>query len=137
MHAVLMLFASLVQGVAATFGMRRCNGPRDWHTSSEASALPRTKPDIQQQEPISGRGRQVRIPGASQDPASAHRALFTGARLSPLIPTHIGIQRGPCGVFRLAASSPHMRANRSRIPALILSVSKDAGMSGHGCNTPA
>ena len=46
MHAVLMLFASLVQGVAATFGMRRWIGQRDWHAHCDAPALPQTKPDI-------------------------------------------------------------------------------------------
>jgi hypothetical protein len=107
MHAVLMLFASLVHGVAASFGMRFNRRTHDWHMGTAREALPRTKPDIQQQEPISGRGRQIRIPGAGRDPASAHRALFTGARLSALL------------------------------PALILSVPKDAGMTGDGCNTSA
>ena len=49
--AVLMLFASLVQGVVATFGMRRWIGQRDWHAQSGSSALPQTKPDIQSQDP--------------------------------------------------------------------------------------
>ena len=48
--AVLMLFASLVQGVGATFGMRRWIGKRDWHTQSEAQALPQTKPGIHLKE---------------------------------------------------------------------------------------
>jgi hypothetical protein len=137
LEAALCAFVRLVQGVATTFGMRRRKGQRDWHTSSKASALPQTKPDIQRQEPISGRGRHVRVPGAGRDPACAHGARFTGTRLSPLIPTYAGIQRGRRGVFRLAASSPHMRADRSGISALILSLSKDAGMSASSCNTPA
>jgi hypothetical protein len=144
LEAVLCAFVRLVQGVATTFGMRRRNGPRDWHTSSKASALPRTKPDIQQQELISGSGQHVRLPGAGRDPASAHSALFTGTRLSPLIPTSfdklwmsVGIQRGRRGVFGPAASSPHTRKRGSIFPALILSLSKDARTSGSRCNTPA
>jgi hypothetical protein len=139
MHAVLMLFVSLVQGVAATFGMRRSRKLRDWHTQPLPSALPRTKPDIQLREhhtPLEA-CPLARVPGAGRDPASAHRALITRTSFSPLISAKAGIMGGPCGVFRFAASSPHIRANRSRIPALILSVSKDAGMSGHGCKTPA
>jgi hypothetical protein len=107
LEAVLCAFVRLVQGVAATFRMRRSRKPRDWHTQPLPSALPRTKPDIQFKELISGRGQPVRLPGAGRDPASAHSALFTGTRLSALL------------------------------PALILSVSKDAGMTGDGCNTSA
>ena len=44
--AVLMLFVSLVQGVATTFGMRFNRQPRDWHTGEAREALPQTKPDI-------------------------------------------------------------------------------------------
>jgi len=51
MHAVLMLVVCLVQGVAATFRMRRWIGKRDWHAQSGTSALPQTKPDIQSQDP--------------------------------------------------------------------------------------
>ncbi len=51
MHAVLMLVVCLVQGVVATFGMRRWIGKRDWHTHSGTSALPQTKPDIHLKDP--------------------------------------------------------------------------------------
>jgi hypothetical protein len=44
--AVLMLFVSLVQGVATTFGMGRRIRARDWHARAGSSALPQTKPDI-------------------------------------------------------------------------------------------
>jgi hypothetical protein len=44
--AVLMLFVSLVQGLATTFGMGTWIRARDWHTHSDSSALPQTKPDI-------------------------------------------------------------------------------------------
>ena len=44
--AVLMLYVSLVQGVATTFGMRFSRQPRDWHTGEAREALPQTKPDI-------------------------------------------------------------------------------------------
>ena len=43
---MLMLFVSLVQGVATTFGMRFNRQPRDWHTDATREALPQTKPDI-------------------------------------------------------------------------------------------
>jgi len=46
LEAVLCVVMSLVQGVRATFGMRRWIGKRDWHTRSATSALPQTKPDI-------------------------------------------------------------------------------------------
>ena len=46
LEAVLCVFVSLVHSVRATFGMRRWIGTRDWHTQSETSALPQTKPDI-------------------------------------------------------------------------------------------
>ena len=48
--AVLMLFVSLVQGVATTFGMRFNRQPRDWHTDTTREALPQTKPDIHIEE---------------------------------------------------------------------------------------
>jgi len=51
MHAVLMLVVCLVQGVVATFGMRRWIGQRDWHAQSGTSALPQTKPDIHLKDP--------------------------------------------------------------------------------------
>jgi len=41
-----MLYVSLVQGVATTFGMRFNRQPRDWHTGEAREALPQTKPDI-------------------------------------------------------------------------------------------
>jgi hypothetical protein len=47
LHAVLMLFVELVQGVATTLGMWRRIGGRDWHTQSDVSALPQAKSDIQ------------------------------------------------------------------------------------------
>jgi hypothetical protein len=122
--AVLMLCVSLVQGVATTFEMRFNRRTHDWHMGTAREALPQTKPDIQFKEPISGSGQHVRAPGAGRDPASAQSALFMRASLSSLISTSldklsmsVGIQGGPCGVFRLAASSPHART--------------------HGCNTPA
>jgi len=48
--AVLMLFVSLVQGVATTFGMRFNRQPCDWHTDTTREALPQTKPDIHIEE---------------------------------------------------------------------------------------
>jgi hypothetical protein len=46
LNAVLMLFIELVHGVATTLGMWRRVGTRDWHTQSDASALPQAKSDI-------------------------------------------------------------------------------------------
>ncbi len=51
LEAVLCVVMSLVQGVVATFGMRRWIGQRDWHAQSGTQALPQTKPDIQSQDP--------------------------------------------------------------------------------------
>lgn len=50
LEAVLCVVMSLVQGVRATFGMRKWIGKRDWHTRSATSALPQTKPDIHIEE---------------------------------------------------------------------------------------
>jgi hypothetical protein len=50
LHAVLVLFVELVQGVATTLGMRRRIGRRDWHTQSDVSALPQAKDDTQLRE---------------------------------------------------------------------------------------
>ena len=94
--AVLMLFAILVQGVAATFGMCRCGGERDWHTHSDAPALPQTKPDIQDQDPDTLTDPSIRLPrdlspearraqGEGGDPVSARSALPTRAHLSTVI----------------------------------------------------
>jgi hypothetical protein len=47
MDAVLLLCMSLVHGVATTLGMWRRVEQRDWHTQSDASALPQAKDDIQ------------------------------------------------------------------------------------------
>ena len=68
----------------------------------------------------------VRIPRAGRDPVSAQRALPTRTTPTPLIPTNVGIQGSPCVLFRPAASSLHLQANRSWIPAF-------AGMSGECC----
>ncbi len=51
LEAVLCVVMSLVHSVAATFGMRRWIGQRDWHAQSDTQALPQTKPDIQSQDP--------------------------------------------------------------------------------------
>ncbi len=51
LDAVTCAFVCLVQGVAATFGMRSWIGQRDWHTHSGTSALPQTKPDIHIKDP--------------------------------------------------------------------------------------
>jgi len=86
MHAVLMLFASLVQGVRATFGMRFNCRDLDWHTDETSEALPQTKPDIQNQEPITPTDLQVRLPREGGDPASARSALPTRTIPSTVIP---------------------------------------------------
>ena len=79
--AVLMLFVSLVQGVATTFGMGRWIRARDWHTHSDSSALPQTKPDIHIKEAThsieSGSGMAQASPlehakGQANTPSEAH-----------------------------------------------------------------
>jgi len=51
LDAVTCAFVCLVQGVAATFGMRFKHRARDWHTGSVREALPQTKPDIHVKDP--------------------------------------------------------------------------------------
>ena len=82
--AVLMLFAILVQGVVTTFGMRRCGRERDWHTRSDALALPQTKLDIQIKEQDTSLEAYplARVPGAGRDPVSARSALPTHTPIS-------------------------------------------------------
>jgi hypothetical protein len=46
LHAVLMLFAELVQGVATTLGMGFNRTRRDWHTADAREDLPQAKSDI-------------------------------------------------------------------------------------------
>ena len=83
-----MLFAILVQGVRATFGMRRCGRGRDWHTHSDALALPQTKPDIhlKEQDTSLEACPLARVPGAGRDPVSALRALPTRIYPTTVIP---------------------------------------------------
>jgi hypothetical protein len=47
LHAVLMLFVELVQGVATTLGMIFNRNHRDWHTADACEDLPQAKSDIQ------------------------------------------------------------------------------------------
>jgi hypothetical protein len=50
LHAVLMLFAELVQGVATTLGMIFNRNHRDWHTADAREDLPQAKSDIHLKE---------------------------------------------------------------------------------------
>ena len=86
--AVLMLFVSLAQGVAATFGMGRSRKPRDWHTQHPSSALPQTKPDIHIKEQNTSLEAYplARVPGGGRDPVSAHSALPSRTTPTPVIP---------------------------------------------------
>jgi len=61
--AVLMLVVCLVQGVRATFGMRRRSSIGDWHTEAEAPALPQTKPDMHLKEDTTPTDLPARVPG--------------------------------------------------------------------------
>ena len=81
---MLMLFAILVQGVAATFGMRFNRRARDWHTGSVPEALPQTKPDIhiKEQDTSLEACPLARVPGAGRDPVSARSALPTHTTFS-------------------------------------------------------
>jgi hypothetical protein len=50
LHAVLMLFVELVQGVATTLGMIFNRTRRDWHTADAREDLPQAKSDIHLKE---------------------------------------------------------------------------------------
>jgi hypothetical protein len=54
--AVLMLFVSLVQGAVTTLQMWLKIRPRDWHTQSETSALPRATSGMSSQGPNTTHG---------------------------------------------------------------------------------
>ena len=86
MHAVLMLVVCLVQGVAATFGMRLKRRAHDWHMVSPQEALPQTKPDLHIKDPITLTDLPVRVPREGGDPVSAQRALPTRTIPSTVIP---------------------------------------------------
>ena len=83
LEAVLCVFVSLVHSVRATFGMRRWIGTRDWHTQSETSALPQTKPDIRkkaspnQQRSFSGKRSASRESRLETSWGKADRPLET------------------------------------------------------------
>jgi hypothetical protein len=69
LNAVLLLCASLVHRVRATFGMWLSGRQRDWHTLSAASALPQTKPDIHLQKDDATHGVILGlVPGISVGP---------------------------------------------------------------------
>ena len=151
MEAVLLLCVSLVQGAASTLKMIFVRKTRDWHTGSAREALPQatssnptpgtnigppgSRPAVDAQRRThstqrDGGGLSIRTPVI---PAEArHPGLDPGEELeprsdtlalSPLMPTHVGIQGRPRPLSRLAASRQRTHHNRSGIPA-------SAGMSG-------
>ena len=83
---MLRLFAELVQGVAATLGMRNRRQARDWHTNPAPEALPHAKPDTQLKETHSTHGVIPGLaPGISVGPTRGlavdpHEALNRNAR---------------------------------------------------------
>jgi hypothetical protein len=133
LHAVLMLFAELVQGVATTLGMWRGIGRRDWHTQSGSPTLPQATSDIQlRNDTTVVAAAHANVPPPSFDGLrmsrgrrSAHNARNIGIQVGDRPhPTHRqdkATHRPPPDLRQLRASRPQ------RLPRLILSPSKDGG----------
>ena len=144
--AVLMLFASLVQGVAATFRMHFRHRARDWHTASVREALPQTKPDTQSQDPttftesLSGLSRESLLEnpkGLANDPLET---INRDSRDKPEN-DHVdaeALEAGPLarvpGAGRDPASAQRALPTRTALSPFIPAF---AGMSGECCPTPA
>jgi hypothetical protein len=151
-EAVLMRCMSLVQGAATTLGMWLSIRRRDWHTQSETSALPQATPgtDLQERTYTHGviLGLVPRISvgptrGLAVDPHETdnrdyrHKAENDSVDAAPYrmeadkvrVP---GEGRGP--VLRAAQTTTHRSAltRAGQTPALILSLSKDAGDAANG-----
>ena len=120
MHAVLMLFAELVSHAASTLQMAFVRRTRECHTTAAPEVLPRATSGLHQEADqaaptglSTGSGLQPAFPAQAgiQTPLTVRTR-----KLSPLIPTNVGIQGELPTLSHLAASSLHTRANRSRIP---------------------
>ena len=128
--AVLMLFAILVQGVAATFGMRFNHRARDWHTGSVREALPQTKPDIHIKDPSGPPGSRPAVDAQRRDQTLPQRCWTTGS-----VPLGTRSRRRP-GSSQRAQRAPHTHAPRHRCcrDTHSLSSRKRAALSGTHCS---
>ena len=159
MHAALMLFAELVSNAVSTLQMVFVRRTRACHTQAAPEVLPRVTNGLHQETVqaaptglSTGSGPQPAFPAQAgiQTPhtvrtrnPSALRALAgpppsRGTRvekaLSLLIPTRTSGSRAdgePCPTLQLQACTRVQTVPGVR--RLILSPSKDAGMSGSGC----
>ncbi len=159
--AMLRAFCWLVSNVVSTLATIFNRHTRDWHTDDAQDDQLPTPNDLteetRQAEPTglsTGSGPSAASPAKAgvQTPhevrtskPSALRALTgpppsrgtrlaTPARaLSPLIPTNVGIQGGRRTLSCLAASTPHTHHTAPGFRRLIMSLSKDVGMSGSCC----
>ncbi len=143
--AVLMLFVSLVQGVATTFGMRFNRQPRDWHTDATREALPQTKPDIHIKEETpsteSGSGLaqaslvdhpkgQANAPSEDHtrqsrdfrtDPLEACNARVPGEGRGPVSARRALLPRTDFAVIPAGARPAHIRDDEMRVSKTSLS----------------
>ena len=143
--AVLMLFVSLVQGVATTFGMRFNRQPRDWHTDATREALPQTKPDIhvkeadpspeshaalRQTSPLATPKGQPNTPSQDHtrksrnlgtEPLEACNARVPGAGRGPVSAPRALLPRTAFAVIPVEARPAHIRNDEMRVSKTSLS----------------
>ena len=132
---MLCVFAWLASNVGSKLRTIFNRNTRDWHRGEAKEDQRLTSNDITQKGTISlssldevGGGGSPRLRGETEGAAAA---------LSPLVPTNVGTQGRTQPLSRLAASTLRTQQNRSWIPRLILSLSKDVGMSGSCCTKSA
>jgi hypothetical protein len=101
LHAVLMLFVELVQGVAATLGMGCIHRTRECHTKPMPAALPQAKSDIQLRNDT---------------------VAVAAARPSPPPPFGVGAPRAPVATMAIrwgtALTTRTVRTRRHTVPHL-------------------
>ncbi len=107
--AVLMLCVSLVQGAATTLGMIFNRTHRDWHTETAHEDLPQAKSGNQPKEtPLAAKASRTEACTLARVPCEGRGPVLREAQTSTSL-----------------ATSALTHADQS--PALILSLSKDAG----------
>jgi hypothetical protein len=112
LNAVLLLCVSLVQGVAAMFGMRKRNKDRDWHTKLEPKALPQTKRDIQVEDIFGPASRRLAVDAQRRTQTLTQTTIIGFAACTRQeVDLLVGVARGGGHpVLRAAQTHSHMSA---------------------------
>lgn len=138
---MLRVLVELVQSVVSTRQMNWPRPERDWHTRQTAKVLPKGTDDAQSKETQSVVASDIDCPMAlmvgdtrSLRPSNhecvliARRSEASGSGPLVRVLAKAGIQEAPRRLSRIPAAAWHNKSCRqSLLPALILSLSKDAG----------